>query len=82
MQSEFFLLFVLFFVNNLTCGGGLRVISRLAPAPQKPTFLRNPSISLRIKLRPDKPVAVKPCSTVDKSIPSWYILYVMENYGI
>ncbi len=29
---HFFSVIVLFFVKNLTCGGGLRVISRLAPA--------------------------------------------------
>ncbi|MBQ9786603.1 MAG: hypothetical protein IJW33_00340, partial [Lentisphaeria bacterium] len=32
-------------------------------ASQNPTFLRNPSISLRIKLRPDKPVGADPCSS-------------------
>jgi len=31
--SPFFVV-VLNFVKNLTCGGGLRVISRLAPAPE------------------------------------------------
>ena len=52
-----FIVVVLNFVKNLTCAGGLRVISRLAPAPeqsstqytpapyssQNTTFLRNPS---------------------------------------
>jgi hypothetical protein len=28
------------------------------------------------------PIENKPCLTVDKSILSWYILYVMENYCI
>ena len=33
---------------------------------QNPTFLRNPSISLRIKLRPDKPVGAEPPEKSDK----------------
>ena len=47
--------------------------------------IHSPNSAL-IQLRPclvlHPPVAFKPCLTVDKSILSWYILYVMENYGI